>query len=164
MPELTRRFVVSWLGILLVCGLLIGSIYSHQSYTEEKVAIEGTPVEPSENQTVLSQEEMTASQYHIANSLLSETIIVQEYSEETWIYTDAETIRVDGNEYNFSVVEPFYTHSVVQVDGSYYELNHSTNSVGKFGYFTIFDMMFLLLFVFTIPMVGSVTKTWWYRS
>jgi len=160
MPELTRSVLFVWLfGLLAVSGLVF-SVISHQPYDEHSVTIEGKPIEPESDDSVFSQDDMNSTQYRVANELLTETIVYEEFEREPFFLDSRTEIGFNGAMYPLEMYMPFFEHSVVEIDGSYYELEQSFEEYGKYEYFTPFDSIFALLSFFAVGSVISKTRGW----
>lgn len=153
MKEPSRKTVFV-LGVILVTSLLfVGSFVSHEPYTETKVSIEGPPVETNAPEQVFTQDEMSSEQYGIAVSLLSTSFTVKEYKNEKFIYQDSNSVTINREQYNKTSVEPFLTHQFVEVDGSQYEVVKDVERFNKYDYFTVFDLLLLLVTVVVSSML-----------
>lgn len=154
-----RKVKIALLGIMVFLTLTVVSVHHTSGYTEHEVWVEGEPVSDVDSDAVLLQEEMTANQYQIAQSLMSTTEIVNQdktMNGDPAGYTSGQIGSFDSVTYKSSEIEPFLTNSYVEIDGEYYEIQTEViedvnrySSMSLFGFLTI-----IAFFICGISLIG----------
>lgn len=150
------------MGVLVFSGLSFASVYFTSGMVEYEVSVEGEPVDTSvaeaDPSVSLSQDEMTANEYQIAQALMSTTEMVEQeksMSGERLEYRDGQIGAFDGVEYTHSEIAVFMESEYVQVDGQYYEIIVSeTGDMGRMESMNILGFITMMLAVLSLMQIG----------
>lgn len=159
-----HKLKLALLGVLVFSGLSFASVYFTSGMVEYEVSVEGEPVDASvaeeDPSITLSQEEMTANEYQIAQALMSTTEVVEQeksMSGERLDYRDGQIGAFDGVSYTHSEIAVFMESKYVQVDGQYYELVvEETEDMGRMDSMNMLGFITMMLAVLSLMQIGII--------